>query len=308
MSYILDALRKAEAERERGAVPGVHAQQAARRDQDGAESSRNKPLVWAVAGLSLALIGSLMWRMNGRDDPAAGGDATVAQAPMQPAPAPVFAPAPAVAPEPAPARIAAAPVPPPAAPTPAPAPAPSLVPAPAPAPAPMPAPTPAQVAPRSAPPVAPPTAARVEATQARPAPAPIPQPTPLPPYSPPPRPAPAAPAVVAAAPALTAPTGQSDIPGAPPVARPTAKPAAPAPAPAQRIYAASELPDEVRSTLPQYSVSGSSYSENPSARILIVNGQVAREGDTLPGGAALEQIRLKAAVLKFKGYRYELTY
>jgi general secretion pathway protein B len=42
--------------------------------------------------------------------------------------------------------------------------------------------------------------------------------------------------------------------------------------------------------------------------MLIVNGQVFHEGDTLAPGLSLEQINLKSAVLKLKGYRYGISY
>ena len=46
----------------------------------------------------------------------------------------------------------------------------------------------------------------------------------------------------------------------------------------------------------------------PANRILIINGQVLHEGDRIAPELVLEQIRLKAAVLAFKGFRYEITY
>ena len=70
----------------------------------------------------------------------------------------------------------------------------------------------------------------------------------------------------------------------------------------------SELPDEVRSGLPNLVVGGASYSQNPQSRMLIVNGQIFREGDKLSPEVSLEQIRLKEAVLSTKGYRYRIAY
>jgi general secretion pathway protein B len=62
MSYILDALRRADAERERGAVPGIHARplQAAASTADAQPAAR--PWVWAVLGLLLAVIGVVLWQ------------------------------------------------------------------------------------------------------------------------------------------------------------------------------------------------------------------------------------------------------
>jgi general secretion pathway protein B len=46
MSYILDALRRADAERSRGAVPGLHAQNIPTDDEPAARNYN--PLIWAA--------------------------------------------------------------------------------------------------------------------------------------------------------------------------------------------------------------------------------------------------------------------
>ena len=93
------------------------------------------------------------------------------------------------------------------------------------------------------------------------------------------------------------------------VAEPARAPTKPEPGAADaRIYAQSELPQEVRSQLPTLAIGGSMYSENASSRMLIINGQLEHEGDTLAPGLSLEQIKLKSAILRFKGYRYEIMY
>ena len=97
---------------------------------------------------------------------------------------------------------------------------------------------------------------------------------------------------------------------APPAAGATASSIAPAAAsaPEGRIYTLAELPDEVRRDLPPLVIGGAMYSENPASRMLIVNGQLFHEGDKLAAGLQLEQIKLKSAVLRLKGYRYGITY
>jgi general secretion pathway protein B len=55
-------------------------------------------------------------------------------------------------------------------------------------------------------------------------------------------------------------------------------------------------------------VGGASYSQNAENRMLIVNGQVLREGDKVAPEVTLEQIRLKEAVLSTKGHRYRIAY
>ena len=75
-----------------------------------------------------------------------------------------------------------------------------------------------------------------------------------------------------------------------------------------RVYALKELPDDIRRQLPNVNVGGSMYSANKADRILIINGQVLHEGDAIAPGLMLEQIKLKAAVLAFKGYRYAIAF
>ena len=75
-----------------------------------------------------------------------------------------------------------------------------------------------------------------------------------------------------------------------------------------RVYQLSELPDEIRRELPTLAVGGAMHSQNPANRLLIVNGQTFHEGDKLAPNLSLEQIRLKSAVLEYKGYRYGITY
>jgi general secretion pathway protein B len=140
LSYILDALKKADAERERAAVPGLHAH-----PQDGLASSERR-LLWpvlavaAIALLGAALVYLLLSERGVRTPP------LVATAQPQPVPAP--APAPAAAPAPSvaePPPVVAEPLPTPVVvrPPPAPPPAPTATPAPAPATAAAPARVPA---------------------------------------------------------------------------------------------------------------------------------------------------------------------
>lgn len=244
MSYILDALRRADSERERGGVPSLHSRQvpAGIADADDADAPARSTgrLWWAVAALSAALVAALAWVFVGRAVP------TPVPAPvsvaMAPAPAPVLAPAPS----PSPALA-----------TPAPTPAPPMAQAPARA-----------------------------------------QPVAAPPPSPEPAPAPARSAATAKAPKPAKPVA--------PVTKPrrTAEPdEGDTPVPT-----VAELPDDVRRQLPQLAVSGASYSKNAASRMLILNGQVFREGDKVANDLVLEQIRLKSAVLSYKGQRYGISF
>jgi general secretion pathway protein B len=75
-----------------------------------------------------------------------------------------------------------------------------------------------------------------------------------------------------------------------------------------RIYAISELPEDVRRALPRLSVGGSIYSDNPAGRFVIINGQVFHENDRLAPDLTLEQIRLKLAVLRYKDVRFRIMF
>lgn len=70
----------------------------------------------------------------------------------------------------------------------------------------------------------------------------------------------------------------------------------------------SELPESIRRELPQLVIGGAMYSQTSANRMLILNGQVFHEGDKVSGELVLEQIKLKSAVLAYKGYRYNINY
>lgn len=67
MSYVLDALKKADAERERGAVPGLHAQSISGPMKE-ASGERSLPAwVWLLAGTASLLLLALLWLVLVRD-------------------------------------------------------------------------------------------------------------------------------------------------------------------------------------------------------------------------------------------------
>ena len=266
MSYILDALKKADADREREAavVPDLYAQADAER---GARAAARAP-AWVLPAGALGVVAlatvSWWWMRTAPDDPAPA--ASVTQAPTP-------APMPMPKPMPMPAPVTAAAMTPPA-----------LQPA---VPA---APPPMQVA--------------------------LPPPTPAPAFmaAPAPRPAPAR--APAAAPTAAAAAVPDPAPARAPVNAPTAptpvaagKPTPQAPQGAEtRLPTLAELPADLRSQLPALSVGGSMYSPAAASRMVVLNGQVFREGDKPVDGLAIEQIRLKSTVLVFRGVRFELSH
>lgn len=96
MSYILDALRRAEAERERGNVPGLHTQPVAAPTAPATPARLQPALLWS-SGLGLALLAAaLAWWLLARP-PVHEPVAVAVVAAPRPAPAPT--PAVPVAPE-----------------------------------------------------------------------------------------------------------------------------------------------------------------------------------------------------------------
>ncbi len=235
MSYILDALRRADAERDRSGVPALDGQAAELVDDESEPRASTPPWAWALLGAVLVGALLLLWQWLGREEP------PPAVAPPTQAQAQLTAPAP----EPAPVQAAPAvitpttpPAPPPAAPPPAPA------------------------------------EKRVAAA---------------------PKPAVREPAVPKPPVRSAAETAFADAEGTPPQSD-------------SKTPKLAQLPEEFRRGLPALVIAGSTYSPVPSARMLIVNGQVQREGDEPAPGVTIKQIRLRSAVFESRGQRFEVGF
>lgn len=74
------------------------------------------------------------------------------------------------------------------------------------------------------------------------------------------------------------------------------------------VPALAELPETFRRSLPPLATSGAMYSDAPAKRMLIVNGQLFREGDKIAEGLVLEQIQLKRAIFSARGERFSVSY
>jgi general secretion pathway protein B len=236
VSLILDALRRADSERERGSVPGLHAQPALPLAADAPQRPRAERWQWVAIGLTVGLLASIAWYIFGRDAPPAltepadlsrsAAPPAAAVAPSAASEAPRASPAPAAPPRPGPSDLQVVAEP-----------------------APWPMPENRQAAARA--------------------------------------PAPAA--------ARERPAANTEQPV---VSSPSEPP----------ILARDQLPENIRAQLPQLTVGGSIYSSRAADRSVIINGRIFRENDQLTADLALEQIKLKAAVLKFKGYRFEIQF
>jgi general secretion pathway protein B len=340
MSYILDALRRADAERERGVVPGLHSNTTAADPEPAARDHR--PFVYAACGVGAVFVAAVAlllfgpWRGSpagappdvvGQRGPAdEGGGARVATT-LQRAPGldnPDVKQA-LQAPRPAPGGDSR---------------------------------TTARAAPQPAEPLTPPAGAQAEAAglaaqaakgrvgavvaDAALTPAATGRESPAARSAPPARaqeqagttrtPAPGAVDVSNGVEHYGAPLGTPAAQGQPPVGArgqppvggqgqpPAAAPgqgptpvqataaAAPAAATAPPVMRFEDLPSALRAAMPRFTVGGAIYSETPSARMLILNGQLYHEGDHPTPDTLVEQIKLKSAVMVYRGTRYEIFF
>lgn len=272
MSYILDALRKADAQRERDPARGIHAQAAAAVGEGGRPPAGGR-WVWAVAGLVvLGLAAGGWWVASRGARPVPAGTVAVAQAPAQP-------PQPST-PTPPAAQVQA----------------------------PVQAPPVAQAVP---PAVQAQPGARVPPTGEAPASVPPIPALPRPAVAPVQRGAAPAPASAATAGGQGAPGTVMAQPGpaggpsrgtaqAQPVPQPAGQPQPQGQAQPQAVPLPADAPRVV--------VSGGVYSADPSQRMLIANGQVFNEGSEIAAGVRLVQIQPRTAVLEFRGGRYTVAY
>jgi len=76
----------------------------------------------------------------------------------------------------------------------------------------------------------------------------------------------------------------------------------------ERIPRLAELPDTLRRELPALAIGGSVHSPDPDARMVILNGQVRREGDTVGNGLVLKRIRASSAVFEYRGQLFEMPF
>lgn len=258
MSYILDALRRADSEKAPGTVPGLHSQPTAASATPVPRRRRTRPLVWILGGGAIGLLATLtLWFVT---RPPSTPLATVGT------PAPVAnSPAPAANPGAQPAAPAAS------------------------------APAASPTAPVVSQPAAPaePVGGATDSARAGTV-------DPMTPVAPPaPWPSPKAAGANTAAAA----------PGAATAKQPPAKAdKAAAQPPVVPIVLRDELPANLKAELPPLAVGGSMYSSVAANRTLILDGRLVRENERLTPELVLEEIRLKSAVLRYKGQRFEIRY
>jgi general secretion pathway protein B len=101
------------------------------------------------------------------------------------------------------------------------------------------------------------------------------------------------------------------VPGSADASKPAPKktpPPASTPPAAGRVSPLRDLPEPLRRDLPPLAVTGSMFSPQADARMIVLDGQVYREGQSVRPGLVVETIGPKAVTLSFKGERFELNF
>jgi len=271
MSYILDALRKSEQQRQRGAAPTLLAAQAA----DAAPRRPNVLLygllVAAFLGMGIAIGVLRPWRA---EEPVLQPTAVkpsdgVAVRPPEPGAGRPPEPGAGRSPEP----VTAERKPPEAA---------------APPTSPAPASAPVEIAGRAE------RQASVPASAAQSAPVAAGEAL----TAQVPAPAAAASGVPSATATAPANMGLPPTPDKPPVAGPADA------LPQRTLVTFAELPVSIQQEIPKLSILFHLYSGNPKDRLVGINDRMLREGDSVEPGLGLEQITPDGMILTYKGYRF----
>jgi general secretion pathway protein B len=287
MSLILEALKKSEAERRLGRAPGLMDPQPRSRRRRRAGALRV-----ALAVLLLAVAGGGYWfGLRSTPAPPADGLASAIETPdVADAATSLTAPAAAEPAAPPPAATPAAPT------GAATGDAPSRLPN-------DPGFVSVEREARAQLPAALPAAAPPPALPAAPEPAPVPAPAPVSVPAPAPAPAPATGAVGPEAPPV-----ETATPLPTPIT--TSEPsldAATRAAPAEPLPELSSIGHEARGRLPPLKVSMHVYSDDPSGRVVIIDGRRLREGDLIDERLRLVEIQRAGSVLELDGRRYRLA-
>ena len=73
-----------------------------------------------------------------------------------------------------------------------------------------------------------------------------------------------------------------------------------------RIYTLQNLPASVKETLPPIHISVFIYSDDPNSRIVNINGQSVREGQDLADGLTVEKIVPDGVIFNYEAYRFHV--
>jgi len=99
-------------------------------------------------------------------------------------------------------------------------------------------------------------------------------------------------------------TKKGETIGEPP---PSEEAAAALPPAENRIYLLKELPEPLRKTLPDFTITAFLYSPAPTSRMVQINGLMLREGEDLSPGLKLEEITPDGVIMSSRTYRFSIN-
>lgn len=73
----------------------------------------------------------------------------------------------------------------------------------------------------------------------------------------------------------------------------------------KKVMALNDLPPAIRRELPGIAIMFHAYSSDPAERRVMINGNMAKEGQALADGLVLQQITPDGVILVYKGYRFQ---
>lgn len=73
----------------------------------------------------------------------------------------------------------------------------------------------------------------------------------------------------------------------------------------RKVMALNELPPTIQREIPAITISFHAYSSKPGERRVMINGNMAKEGELLAAGISLEQITPDGVILGYKGLRFQ---
>jgi len=88
---------------------------------------------------------------------------------------------------------------------------------------------------------------------------------------------------------------------------PSEQSAAALPPAENRIYRLKELPETLRKTLPDFTITAFLYSATPSSRMVQINGIMLREGEDLSPGLKLDEITPDGIIMSSRTYRFSIN-
>lgn len=76
--------------------------------------------------------------------------------------------------------------------------------------------------------------------------------------------------------------------------------------PEKAIPELSELPIRVRKEIPEISIFGHIYSENPTSRLVNINGSIVREGETVTRRLKVKEITMTGVIFDYQGLHFRI--